>query len=766
MQDLKKAVNLSIVLIGFTAMASQIILMREFLIVFYGNELSIGFILASWLIGGAFGSALLGAFADRIKSKITVFSLCQIALAVLLPLSIIAIRSIKSSLNMTTGEIVPFSPMIISNFVIITPICIILGFMFSLACSMYEDKSRLGAVRAGKVYMLEAIGSMIGGALASFILIRLLDPIHILAALSLANILAALFLQSSSNNLKFKPFFITITTILLIFVILMWPLKGWGALNKFSLKKEWAGYDLVASKNSIYGNVAIAKTEDQYSLFNNGLNLYTIPDKLTSEEAVHFALLEHPSPKSVLLVGGGVELVEEAAKHPAGRIDYVDLDPLIINMSKEYLPAEYTEALKDRRISINNTDGRLFIKRAKETYDCIIIHVGDPNTAELNRYYTLEFFKEARRVLKDDGVMAFSITCSENYINSAEQLFLTTIYHTYNKVFSDIKVIPGDTAYFIASPKKGFLTYDYRVLMERAKERGLDLKYVREYYLFSKLSKKRVLQTEGTIIGHGHAEFNHDFRPISYYYNMIFWATYFRDSFFIKILKSANEDAIWKIVYSVCVLILLFGIAGIQYKRFYRKAALAAIMVTGFSQIVFQILALLAFQIIYGYLFYELGVILTSFMIGLALGGYLVIKTMPRIKKDMLLLITTQGAVALYALVLPIFFLMLAKSRNQGLSWLGANMIFPFLAIVAGLLGGFQFPLANKIYIEEDKRLGRTTGLNYGVDLLGSCLGALLTATFLIPVMGITKTCLIAAMINISVMIVLVISNISNHSNK
>ena len=55
---MKKAIISSIILVGFIAMSSQIVLVRELLVVFYGNELSVAFILAGWLIAGAIGSAL------------------------------------------------------------------------------------------------------------------------------------------------------------------------------------------------------------------------------------------------------------------------------------------------------------------------------------------------------------------------------------------------------------------------------------------------------------------------------------------------------------------------------------------------------------------------------------------------------------------------------------------------------------------------------------------------------------------------------------
>ena len=170
-------INISIILTGFTAMASQIIYMRQFLVAFYGNELSISFILAGWLISGAIGSAVLGRFADRIKSGIKAFSLCQILLALFLITGIIATNFIKTFLGVNPGEIIPLFPIIVMSFVILAPICILMGFMFSLGCRIYTSKDSTGATGIGSVYILEASGSIIGGAITSFMLI--LSLIHI-----------------------------------------------------------------------------------------------------------------------------------------------------------------------------------------------------------------------------------------------------------------------------------------------------------------------------------------------------------------------------------------------------------------------------------------------------------------------------------------------------------------------------------------------------------------------------------------------------------
>ncbi len=757
---MKKAISFSILLVGFTAMSSQIILIREFLSVFYGNELSIGFVLAGWLAGGAIGSSLLGRFADRLNAKIASFSICQILLSIFFPLGILAIRSIKIIFNMNTGEIMPLFSMIVSSFTILAPICMLLGYMFSLGCSIYESRSHMRVAKIGEVYVLESIGAIVGGLSVSFILIRIFNSFQVMGILSLLNIMAALFLISTSKELTKRPFLSTVIIFAFVAAVSLWIFNGWNRLNEYSLRKQWRGYELVASKDSIYGNITLVKNIDETSFFDNGLHLYTVPDEQNAEEAVHFALLEDKTPRNVLLVGGGVGgLVGEILKHPVAHIDYVELDPLIIKMAEKHLRSAYYRVLKDPRVSIKNVDGRLFIKNTTEKYDCVIIHLGDPYTAQLNRYYTVEFFKEVYKILDKGGVVSFGLTSSESYINKDLANFLKSIYATLHEVFDDVKIIPGETAHFLASNQKGILTYDYNLLAERTSQRNLNIKYVREYYLFSKMSSEKISYVENSLKKINDIKINYDFRPISYYYNIIFWTGRFRDSIFNTMLKRVTEKIIWKLLATICFLLLLSGLVNMRLKKIYKKYVLSAVMTSGLSATTFQVVVLLSFQIIYGYMFYKLGFILTSFMIGLAIGGWLITKIMPKIKNDLKVLIWNQTAISVYPLIAVILLFWISGSKSGVLYWSGANLVFPFLSALSGFIGGFLFPLANKIYLGEGDKIGQVSGLNYGVDLLGSCLGAILTGIFLVPLLGIPKTCLAISLLNFTVLTLLIVSS-------
>jgi spermidine synthase len=247
---------------------------------------------------------------------------------------------------------------------------------------------------------------------------------------------------------------------------------------------------------------------------------------------------------------------------------------------------------------------------------------------------------------------------------------------------------------------------------------------------------------------------NYDFRPVSYYYNLIFWAAHFRDNLFKGLLEAVNSGRIWLIVIVFGILVAVMGFLRKQK----REVVLAAVLVMGFTQMSLQIVILLTFQIIYGYIFYKLGLLISCFMIGLALGSFWMTKAMPEIKKDRAVFLRLQGAICLYPLCLAGIFSWLLSLNTATGSWIGANLIFPILPVAAGCISGAQFPLANKIYIGKREEVGRVAGLTYGLDLLGSCFGSTLAALFFIPLLGIPQTCLAIALLNLFVLIALILS--------
>jgi spermidine synthase len=170
---------------------------------------------------------------------------------------------------------------------------------------------------------------------------------------------------------------------------------------------------------------------------------------------------------------------------------------------------------------------------------------------------------------------------------------------------------------------------------------------------------------------------------------------------------------------------------------------------TGFTLMALQVFVLLAFQSIYGYVYRQLAILIGLSMAGIALGSWLGMRRGGSNQGARCrALSSTQLLLALSAPLLICAASLLARVSGAAATWFSAQCLFPALAALSGMLGGYQFPIATAIYL-DGKSNRRSLGALYAVDLLGGCVGALLLSTYLIPVFGFWKTAWLSAAINL-----------------
>lgn len=731
----KRKIYFSVFAFGFAAMAVQILLMRELLVVFYGNELSYGIMLASWLFWTAAGS--LAARFKRFEEGI--FHALLLSVAIIAPATIYLIRGIRNVLGVSSGELIGLLPMAFSTFILLAPACLVFGSLFPLSLALLR---KAGAASAGKIYAIESLGAVAGGLAFNFILVYILNPLQIALSCGLLSITAVIVVSGRKN----APIRWAAISVLMCYMVIG-ILAGSQSADFRMREMQWKGLELIAVRDSKYGNIALTRLGSQLNLFENGLLTAVTNDPLTAEESVHYALLEHPAPRRVLLIGGALNgALEEVLKEPVESVDCVELDPETTDMAKERYPEALLKGLDDARTKIHYTDGRLFVKnlgrRAHAGYDVIILVLPNPYTAQINRFYSLEFYREVRVLLDARGIFSFGVTSSADYISGGQAQFLGCLYKTLKGEFGDIKILPGDTAFFFASPSAGILTYDYRVLEKRIAERGLDLRFVNSHYLPDKFQMMRIEDLEKAVrdaIGLGHTGINRDFKPIGYFYDMVLWSARLAHPSWLKGLF----EKMGRIDPGAIAVILLAVFAGLSlFLKFSRRAKDMAVVLsigtTGFSTMLLQVAVIIAFQATFGYVYQRIGLIFASFMLGLAGGSLTAVRLTGKGGDLSGIYRKMQLALCAYSLALPFVF------RHP----LSGEMVFLALPAVAGFVGGMQFPLANGICARNGKDAGNIVRRLYGADLIGACAGALVTSAFFIPVFGIGVTCCLAGLLN------------------
>ncbi len=160
---------------GVSGIVAQILLLRELLISFLGNELTLGIILTNWLILEAVGSFMIGKSVEKVKRKMEIFVLFQLSFSVALPFAIYLSRIFKNILLATPGEGLGFAPVLYSSFLILLPVTLPHGALFTYGSKLYSQYSKEEASSIGRVYVLESFGSIIGGLLMTFLLIQYLN---------------------------------------------------------------------------------------------------------------------------------------------------------------------------------------------------------------------------------------------------------------------------------------------------------------------------------------------------------------------------------------------------------------------------------------------------------------------------------------------------------------------------------------------------------------------------------------------------------------
>jgi len=229
---------------------------------------------------------------------------------------------------------------------------------------------------------------------------------------------------------------------------------------------------LLFEKNSLYQYIQVIEdtvkkeryVRNQKREYTHGGIYVNAPDKLLFEFTqmgfVSLAFLDR-DPKDVLFVGLGAGAMPKyfTGRYPDAVIDIAEIDPDMAAVAQQYFYFRENERMK-----AHIEDGRLFVKRTKKKYDWIILDAYQNDYIPFH-LTTLEFLKEVRSRLKDDGVVVANITSP--YRNK----FFDSMVMTYKKAFPHLVIFKGKkSANFIFVATTGGKIRDKNSVAARARK--------------------------------------------------------------------------------------------------------------------------------------------------------------------------------------------------------------------------------------------------------------------------------------------------------
>ncbi|CAX45593.1 spermidine aminopropyltransferase, putative [Candida dubliniensis CD36] len=188
--------------------------------------------------------------------------------------------------------------------------------------------------------------------------------------------------------------------------------------------------DILIFKSTNFGNVLVL----------NGIIQCTEKDEFAYQELItHLPIMSHPSPKKVLVIGGGDcgvirELIKHVNDQTVREITMVEIDDMVIKLSTKFLP-EMAKYHNHPKVNLIIGDGFEFLKNSKEKYDVIITDSSDPDDGPAEEFFQINYFKLLLNALNEKGIVI---------MQSSENIWLNLPYLKELKskaasVFSNVK---------------------------------------------------------------------------------------------------------------------------------------------------------------------------------------------------------------------------------------------------------------------------------------------------------------------------------------
>nr|WP_320192507.1 fused MFS/spermidine synthase [uncultured Desulfobacter sp.] len=681
---MKTSVIAVVIATGITSVATQIAVIREFLCLFSGNEFVIAVTLFNWLFLSGCGTLLYRFSCKKFPASAQMLSGCSLVLCFVGIIQIPVVRVFYDRIFLT-GQAVGFYQTLIFTGISFAPYCILVGALLPMSLDL--EKKRFKGADSTRIYIADNIGDAFGGAVFSFVLVLVLTPVQAVCAACAP----LLFFAFRMNGQK-------------AFRLLYIPLLCIMGLCLASERQTLTGKGTVPSfyRETPYGRVVVTEKEKSFTFFQNNQPLFDTRNTAMAEKTVHYPLSQVKSPERVLVISAISGIFKEFAKYDLSSIDYVEIDPSVTEAL-----FSYGFLARQDRVRMIHQDARQWLASTDQMYDAVILTLSDPDTFQVNRFFTRTFFALVAQHLKPGGVFSFSMTGYDNYPSAPLVEIISSMYNTLKTCFGHVLILPGEQLFFLSGNRQKFSLN----IPELLREKGVSTRHVQNTF-HGDISSERIAFLNEFL--DPNAPLNQDFSPVL-----------IRISFKKWFLKFNTSPQIFSLAVGILLVIWVVAVKGSESVLFF----------TGFFSMGAEMLILFVFQIFFGYVYVKVGMIVTIFLAGLLPGAYTGGKVL-------------DARAGRWIAAADISLAVLMAAIAGILTWIPAmlNENACFVAAFGfGFFCGFEFPCAAKI---QHDRLSVVTRL-FAADLAGAAFGVLFFTLVLVPGIGLIKAALVLAAVKL-----------------
>ena len=724
-----------LVAVGCLGIAGQLVLLRELMAAYGGNEFSAGVTVAAWMLCEALGAWLAGrSRAATLHSLLPVPSILSSLAAV--PAAVL----VRPLLGVLPGETLSIPLLLLATFAVVFLPAAAHGALFVTAAAIHAQgtpgrasSAALPVTGVGSAYVWEGIGTALAGA-ACFLLLNRMPSLAVVA-LSALPLIVAVGVGHGRTRTKWTMWTLGFGVIASVVFALPMERLAWSA--------AWRGQRVTSVANSPYGKIVRLERAGQQLILYDGLPVLTVPTTQTEriEELALLPALLHPAPRRVLVLGHDLAIPAALARfRPDIKVATVQLDPILARTCIAALSSD--SSLHAPPFSLLIADPVAFLHTTRDTFDCIILTDATPSSLGASRLFSLEFYRLCRSRLAPGGILATAGPGNPTGLSPDVAGILSTRLRTLETAFEHVLPLAADFPLLLTSDQP--LNVPAESVLARLSRLSQPPELLDSGYVAGLLDPFRQQAFASQLAGRvapGASRHSSASAPRELFLNMVRENRLVSPAFGALYARLGGLSP--RLLLLLGVALLVAGLAGARSggSRFSRGFA---ILSSGFAGAAVSSLLIFAWQVRFGSVFSGVALLVAAFMLGTVLGGLL--GTRPPLPIHHSSFIT-------HRFLLTDIVLAACAVATVVLIHGGPTGAFLVANCATGACLGFQFAVAGFITHQSSliaSSASRRAGVLTALDLVGGSLGGILIALVIVPVFGITAAALVAGAVKLT----------------